>query len=131
MDLEGNIFLSMDTAVPLGIIINELVTNSLKHAFKGRERGEIRIKLHRERKTKEGEIKECKSTSFTLTVSDNGIGMPEDFDIENLDTLGFQLAVSLVDQLDGEFKLKKDNGTQFTMWFTVTEKNRTNISPAL
>jgi len=49
----------------------------------------------------------------------------------NLDTLGFQLAASLVDQLDGEFKLKRDNETEFTMWFTATEENRTNISPAL
>ena len=48
MDLEENIFFDMDTAVPLGIIVNELVSNSLKHAFTGRDKGEIRIKLRRE-----------------------------------------------------------------------------------
>ena len=48
MDLEENIFFDMDTAVPLGIIVNELVSNSLKHAFIGRDKGEIRIKLRRE-----------------------------------------------------------------------------------
>ena len=47
-DLEENIFLDMDTAIPLGIIINELVSNSFKYAFSGRDKGEIRIKLHRE-----------------------------------------------------------------------------------
>ena len=122
MDLEGNLFLGMDTAVPLGMIINELVTNSLKHAFKGRDRGEIRIKFHRERKTEESKIEECEGTSFTLTVSDNGVGMPDNLDFENLDTLGFQLVASLVGQLDGEFKLRRDNGIEFTLRFTVTEK---------
>ena len=50
MDLEKNSFFNMDTAIPLGIIINELVSNSLKHAFQGRDKGGIRIKLHREEK---------------------------------------------------------------------------------
>jgi two-component sensor histidine kinase len=122
MPLEENLFLGMDTAVPLGIIINELVTNSLKHAFKGRDRGEIRIRLHKERVKDECKIEEFKSTIFTLTVSDNGIGIPENFDIENLDTLGFQLVASLVDQLDGEFKLKRDKGVEFNMRFIITEK---------
>ncbi len=129
MDLEENIFFDMDTAVPLGIIINELVSNSLKHAFSGRDNGEIRIKLHREEK---GECKNegCRSASFTLTVSDNGIGMPEDLDIEDLDTLGFQLVISLVDQLDGEFELKRNNGTEFTIRFTVAEKGDQTSNPA-
>ncbi len=53
MDLEENIFFDMDTAVPLGMIVNELVSNSLKHAFTGRDKGEIRIKLHREERESE------------------------------------------------------------------------------
>ena len=52
MDLEENAFFDMDTAVPLGIIVNELVSNSLKHAFQGRDEGEIRIKLRTEKKVK-------------------------------------------------------------------------------
>jgi len=127
MDLEENIFLDMDTAVPLGIIINELISNSLKHAFQGRNKGEIRIKLHKEENSEcinsieERKSEGCKSTSFTLIVSDNGVGIPENLDIEDLDTLGFQLVASLVDQLDGEFKFKRNNGTEFTMRFTVTD----------
>ena len=118
MDLEENFFFNMDTAVPLGMIINELVSNSLKYAFPGRAKGEIQIKLHREENKKDG----FKNTSFTLKVSDNGVGIPDNFEIEGLNSLGFQLVASLVDQLDGEFDLKRDNGMKFTMKFTVIEK---------
>ena len=111
----------MDTAVPLGMIVNELVSNSLKHAFPGRDKGEIRIKLRRE-ESRELESEDCKSTSFALTVSDNGVGIPENLDIEDLDSLGMQLVTSLVDQLDGELELKRDNGTEFIIRFTVTEE---------
>ena len=124
-DLEENIFFDMDTAVPLGIIVNELVSNALKYAFAGRDKGEIRITLCVE------ESRECKDnkagnnnegfkgTSFILTVSDNGIGVPESFDLENPDGLGIQLITTLVDQLEGEVELKRDNGTEFTIRFTV------------
>ena len=65
MDLEENSLFNMDTAIPLGIIVNELVSNSLKHAFTGKDKGEIQIKLYREEK---GECKEksCKSTNLFL-----------------------------------------------------------------
>ena len=117
MDVQENLFFDMDTAVPLGIIVNELVSNSLKHAFIGRDNGEIRIQLHKE------ESEGNKSALFTLTVSDNGVGIPEDLDIEDLDSLGLQLVTSLVDQLDGELELKRNNGTEFIIRFTVAEKN--------
>ncbi len=124
MDLEENLSFDMDTAVPLGMIINELVSNSLKHAFPCRDRGEIQIKLHREEPTElESEDSESTSISFTLTISDNGVGIPENLDIEELDSLGMQLVTSLVDQLDGELELKRNNGTEYTVRFTVTEKN--------
>jgi two-component sensor histidine kinase len=124
MDLEESIFFDIDTAVPLGMIVNEIVSNSLKHAFIGRDRGEIKIKLHRDEPTKlENEDSESISTSFILTISDNGLGIPENLDIENLDSLGMQLVTSLVDQLDGELEFKRNNGTEFIIRFTVTEKN--------
>jgi PAS domain S-box-containing protein len=118
MSLEENIFYDMDTAVPLGIIINELVSNSLKHAFAGRDKGEIQIKLSRD-KNGESKNEDCMHTNFILSVSDNGVGIPEDLDIEDLDTLGMQLVTTLVDQLDGELELKRNNGTEFTIRFTV------------
>lgn len=122
MDLEDSIFFDMDTAVPLGIIVNELISNSLKHAFKGRSKGEIRIKLHRDKKIEEGKpeneisndekstVRKC--TGYTLIVSDDGTGIPERIDFENSDTLGLQLVNILVDQLDGEIELKRGRGTE-------------------
>ena len=120
----------MDTAVPLGIIVNELVSNSFKHAFTGRGKGKIRIKLHREENgdciniREESKSEDCISTGdFILTVSDDGVGIPENIDIEDLESLGLQLVTTLVDQLDGELELKRNNGTEFTIKFTVTEKS--------
>jgi PAS domain S-box-containing protein len=123
MDLEENAFFNMDIAVPLGIIVNELVSNSLKHAFIGRDSGEIRIQLHKE------ESEGNKSALFTLTVSDNGVGIPDNLDIENLNSLGLQLVTSLVDQLDGKIEVKRDNVTEFIIRFTVIEKdNQVSVS---
>ena len=115
----------MDTAIPLGIVTNELVTNSFKYAFFGRDKGEIRIRLRRE-EIGECKTEECKIASFILSISDNGVGIPEDLEIEDYDSLGLQLVTSLVDQLDGELELKRDNGAEFIIRFTITEQNRKN-----
>jgi len=132
MYLEENALFDMDTAVPLGIIVNELLSNSLKHAFPDIKEGEIRIELHKEENVEciKSTNEDCKSTNFVLTISDNGVGIPENFDMENLDTLGTQLVTSLVDQLDGELELKRENGTEFTVRFTVTEKDNQASAPA-
>ena len=131
-DIEEDIFFDMDTSVPLGIIVNELVSNSLKYAFPGRNKGEIRIKLHRE-EYEECEIEGDKSTSLILSVSDNGIGIPENLEIEDLNSLGLQLVTTLVDQLDGILELKRDNGTEFVIRFTVVERSKsgTRSSPEM
>jgi len=124
LDLEENIFFGMDTAVPLGIIVNELISNSLKYAFSGRKTGEIQIKLFNRATSKDLNIKEeltGKCTRYTLIVSDNGVGIPEKIDFENSDTLGLQLVNLLVDQLDGTLELKRDKGTEFVMKFSVIE----------
>ena len=128
MDLEENIFLNMDDAVPLGIIVTELVSNSLKHAFSGRNEGRIYINLHREKNgdsisnREDGKYEGCKSTGFILKIADDGIGIPESIDLENLNSLGIQLVTTLIDQLDGELELKRNQGLEFTIKFTVTEK---------
>jgi two-component sensor histidine kinase len=118
----------MDTSIPLGIAINEIISNSFKYAFSGRDKGEIRIRLHREGNG-ESKSEEFASTAYVLTVSDNGVGIPENLDIEDLDSLGLQLVTSLVDQLDGEFELKRGNGTEFTVKFNVTEKANQTSPP--
>lgn len=136
MDLEENIFLDMDTAVPLGIIINELVSNSLKYAFPDKDKGLIQIKLCREKSAEytdnsPGSKKEgYNDTSFILAVSDNGVGIPESFNSESSDSLGLQLVTILADQLGGELELNRNNGTEFTIKFTVTEKSKQASVPA-
>jgi PAS domain S-box-containing protein len=128
IELEENIFFDMDIAVPLGIIINELVSNALKYAFPDKDKGLIEIKLYREESSKYANSRpECKKegyndTNFILKVSDNGVGIPESFNSERSETLGLQLVAILVDQLGGELELKRDSGTEFVIRFTVEER---------
>jgi PAS domain S-box-containing protein len=132
MDLEENVLLNMDDVVPLGIIVTELVSNSLKHAFSGRDEGKIYVKLHKNEagelinSREESKCKSFKSTSFILKVSDDGVGIPKSIDLGNPKSLGMQLITTLVDQLDGELELKRSNETEFTIRFTVTEKRSNN-----
>lgn len=127
LEIEENTFFDMDTAVPLGMIVNELVSNSLKHAFSGGKPGEIQIKLFKEENEKsensrtEDNNEMCKSAGYILTVSDNGIGIPESVNLEDSETLGIQLVTILVDQLDGELELNRDSGTEFVVKITVAE----------
>jgi two-component sensor histidine kinase/sensor domain CHASE-containing protein len=99
--------LGMDSAVPCGLIINELVSNSFKHAFPGGRRGEVRIAMSRHDGDK-----------ITLVVADNGVGLPENLDFPNTESLGLQLVVTLVDQLRGSITLSRDAGTKLTVVFT-------------
>jgi two-component sensor histidine kinase len=118
----------MDIAVPLGQIVNEFVSNSLKYAFPGGDKGVIRINLCREALEKctksKLEIKkgDYTDTNFILIVADDGVGMPESFNLDNSDTLGIQLVVALVDQLGGKLELARDHGTKFVIRFKVAEK---------
>ncbi|KKG12059.1 histidine kinase dimerization/phosphoacceptor domain -containing protein [Methanosarcina sp. 2.H.A.1B.4] len=108
LDLE-NVSLGMDTAIPLGIIVSELVSNSLKHAFPRGRNGEILIKFHR--------TENDDTSQFTLTVSDDGVGMPENIDFRNTPSLGLQLVNALVEQINGSIELEKGVGTGFRIKF--------------
>lgn len=124
LELQEDIFFNMDTAVPLGMIVNELVSNSLKYAFSDRKNGEIRIKLFSKETSKKLNSKEQFTENgirYTLIVSDNGIGISRNINVENSDTLGLQLVNLLVDQLDGTIELKRDKGTEFIIKFTALE----------
>jgi PAS domain S-box-containing protein len=132
----SSVFLGVDTAVSLGIIINELFTNSIKYAFPAGAGGEIRISLVREIDTEEAD--ENKSSSelpsesllkisgagehYKLVFADNGRGFPEEIDFRNSDTLGLQLVNALVDQIDGCIELKRDHGAEFNIWFSSSGK---------
>ena len=132
LDLEQNISFDMDTAVPLGIIVNELVSNALKYAFSDGEAGEITIRLQREENEEQiYSLDKDRSITFILSVSDNGVGIAENLDIEDLDSLGLQLVTTLVDQLGGELEIKRNKGTKFAIRFTVTEKNNQTSAQVL
>jgi two-component sensor histidine kinase len=96
----------IDTAIPCGLIINELVSNSLKHAFPGDRTGTIGISLQQLRS---GEIK--------FSVCDDGIGIPGDLDIRRTNSMGMHLVTVMVDQLGGTIELKGKRGTRFTIRF--------------
>ncbi len=99
------IFVDINIAIPLGLIINELITNSLKHAFPDGRGGEITLDFHK------------KEDLFELTVKDDGVGFPEDLDYRSTSSLGLQLVNSLTEQIDGEVKLEGTNGTCFKITF--------------
>jgi PAS domain S-box-containing protein len=106
MDIN-NISIDINTAIPCGLIINELVTNSLKHAFPDGKEGEIKIAIH---STNENTIE--------LVVGDNGIGISEDVDFKTTESLGLQLVTMLSEnQLHGEIILDRSKGTEFTIKF--------------
>jgi PAS domain S-box-containing protein len=119
LDIES-IYLGMDTGIPLGIIINELVSNSLKHAFPA-GRGEIKIRLHRIESGKiKGEDKGAgrhETSEFLLIVSDNGVGLPEKIDFRRTSSLGLQLVNILVEQIEGSIELLRGAGTEFRIKF--------------
>jgi two-component sensor histidine kinase len=104
LDID-EVTLNVEISIPLALILNELLTNSLKHAFPDGRGGEIKVELKRY------------DESFKLSVSDNGITFPEDLDYRNTDTLGMLIVNSLTDQINGELNLEKSNGTKFTVTF--------------
>ena len=98
----------LNQAYPLGLIINELISNSLKYAFPDEREGEINVSLKKQDKELE------------LTVMDDGIGMPDDFDWKNTKSLGLKLVRTLVEnQLDGSIEMESNNGTKFTIKFKI------------
>lgn len=102
----GDVFLDINRAIPCGLIINELVSNSLKHAFPDGKKGKIAVKMN-----------EDKRGNYTLIVRDTGIGFPEGVDYHKTETLGMQLVTDLVSQLNGNIKLTRLRGTEFRIVF--------------
>lgn len=101
-------FIDIDVAIPCGIIINELLSNSFKYAFPGNKVGEVRVELRSVINPKH----KCR-----LIVADNGVGIKGKIDFNSPETLGLQLIKSLTEQLDGKLEVKKDKGTCFTIFF--------------
>jgi PAS domain S-box-containing protein len=93
--------LTVDRAIPSGLILNELMTNALKHAFPGEKSGTIRVLLSRSH------------THMELAVVDDGVGLPGELDPTNTETLGMQLVTMLVEQLEGELEVRSEHGASF------------------
>ncbi len=106
--IESNakdVSLDITLAVPVGLILNELITNSLKHAFPDNREGSITLSLS------------LKDTSYRLLVADNGIGLPEDISVDTSETFGMEIVYLLTGQIDGTLDIQRDEGTRFTITF--------------
>ena len=101
-----DVFLDINTSIPCGLIINELISNSLKHAFSGRKKGKIRVVLQSE-----------KNGMYKLVVSDDGVGLPKNLDAKKTESLGLQLVTMLVEQLQGTLNIDNNKGTSFEIVF--------------
>jgi PAS domain S-box-containing protein len=97
--------LNIETSIPCGLIITELISNCFKYAFPNNRKGELKVSL------------ENKENSYVLTISDNGIGFPKNIDFKNTKTLGLELVNNLVEQIDGNIQLNKNQGTEFVIKF--------------
>ncbi|MGB9978282.1 histidine kinase N-terminal 7TM domain-containing protein [Methanobacterium sp.] len=102
-----DVTLDIDTAIPLGLILNELISNSLKYAFPEGRKGLLTVKSF------------LKGSRYSLIVEDNGIGFPEELDYTKSDSLGLKLIYSLSDQIGADVKLDTTNGTKFEIIFDV------------
>jgi PAS domain S-box-containing protein len=98
---------NIETAIPLGLIINELISNALKHAFPEGKKGSIAVELTQDKKREE----------YILTVTDDGIGFPEVTDYRNTETFGLQLVDMLTEQFHGTMELDRTKGTSFRITF--------------
>jgi PAS domain S-box-containing protein len=114
LDTE-EVFLNINTAIPCGLIVNELVSNALKHGFPEGRRGEVAVELHR-----------VAGDGYVIRVSDDGLGFPPELDYRRTETLGMQIINTLVNQLDAEIELVRDKGTEFVISFQeVRDRQRT------
>jgi PAS domain S-box-containing protein len=108
LEVEADdIVLPISKAIPVSLIINEMLSNSLKYAFPGDRQGIVEIVFRRE------------DEKHMLTIRDNGIGLPEGFALDKTETLGLQLVHSLVGQLDGTISFSREKGTEFRIEFLV------------
>jgi len=106
---DGDVYVDINKAIPCGLILNELISNALKHAFPGDRQGNLQII-----------IRETKNTEIEIVVRDNGLGLPDTIDIHEPRTVGLHLVNGLVKkQLDGQIEVRRDNGTEFRIKFPL------------
>jgi PAS domain S-box-containing protein len=108
-----DVMLPIDTAIPCGLLINELLTNSLKYAFPGGMKGEVTIEMQRS------------ADGVRLLFADNGVGFPTEVDFSKAETFGLKLVHMLVKQLDGSIERFSDNGTRYEIMFNLAKTRDT------
>lgn len=103
----GNIFMDVEKGIPCGLIVNEIVSNGFKYAFPGDRKGEILLSVTAD------------ESNLKMLICDDGIGLPQNFEINKLKSLGMQIVVTLTEQLDGELTItsEPDHGTTFEITF--------------
>ena len=106
--------LDVETALPLGLISNEILTNAYKYAFSDRSGGELSVVLSAIEKGVDDDI----AYSHQLIIHDNGLGLPEGFQLEDQKSMGSQIITLLVDQIDGKLHYSNDHGAKFTILFS-------------
>ncbi|MDB9519260.1 histidine kinase dimerization/phosphoacceptor domain -containing protein [Roseofilum reptotaenium CS-1145] len=115
-----SIALDVDTAIPCGLIVNELVSNCFKYAFVEQSSGTITVEFIRQ-----------DDATLSLLVQDDGRGLPENFDLEEIDSLGLQLVQNLVEQLEGNLRLMGEQGTYVKITFPWIDKQKADQNDEL
>jgi PAS domain S-box-containing protein len=107
VQVDPDVVVSLEKAIPCGLILNELMTNALKHGFNGEETGEVTVKL------------EIHSSQVFLTVENSGNNLPESFQLQKIHSMGLRLVNALVSQIDGQLSVEKAQKTRFKVTFNA------------
>ncbi|MBN8701471.1 MAG: PAS domain S-box protein [Bacteroidetes bacterium] len=107
--LIEKIDMNIDTAIPCGLVVNEIISNSLKYAFINKENPQLYLS-----------VKNYKSDLIKIRVGDNGVGLPNGFDYKSSATLGMQLIFTLAEQINADVKIDTNNGVHYTIIFKNT-----------
>jgi two-component sensor histidine kinase len=108
VDVDEGVVVSLDRAIPCGLILNELMTNALKHGFSNSQTGEITV------------ILKSHHLAIYLIVENDGNGLPESFELQKIRSMGLRLVNALVNQLHGQFEVEKTAKTRFKVTFDRT-----------
>ena len=108
---DSSVNLTLDQALPFGLLLNELLANAIKHAFKGMNSGQVDVSLYQN------------DEHTRLKISDNGCGIPGDVTMGKTHSLGFQLIPGLIDQLGATLNINNDNGASFEIKFATEVYN--------
>ena len=114
----SDVFLKINQAIPCSLIINELVMNAMKYAFPQDQEGEIVI-----------EFKSTNKGKITLVVADNGVGLPDNFDMNKSETLGMQIINAFVKKLNGSIEINRSSGSKFTIQFQLKSDETDDQNP--